>query len=67
MREHEPITEDIAAAIEAHGYEKIRVRSPLTCEAPLGVCARCYGMDLAAEPAGGARPRGRHHRGPVDW
>ena len=38
---------DIAAAIEAHGYEKIRVRSPLTCEAPLGVCARCYGMDLA--------------------
>jgi DNA-directed RNA polymerase subunit beta' len=47
VREHEPITEDIAAAIEAHGYEKIRVRSPLTCEAPLGVCARCYGMDLA--------------------
>ncbi|MEC8493316.1 MAG: hypothetical protein VXZ39_00255 [Planctomycetota bacterium] len=47
VRESEVITEDIAAAIEAHGYEKIRVRSPLTCEAPLGVCARCYGMDLA--------------------
>ncbi|MEM1453491.1 MAG: DNA-directed RNA polymerase subunit beta', partial [Planctomycetota bacterium] len=47
VRESEAITEDIAAAIEAHGYEKIRVRSPLTCEAPLGVCARCYGMDLA--------------------
>jgi len=47
VRENEMITEDIAAAIELHGYEKIRVRSPLTCEAPLGVCARCYGMDLA--------------------
>ena len=47
VRESEMITEDISAAIEGNGYEKIRVRSPLTCEAPLGVCARCYGMDLA--------------------
>ena len=47
VRESEVITDDIAAAIEGHGYEKIRVRSPLTCEAPLGVCAKCYGMDLA--------------------
>ena len=30
-----------------HGYEKLRVRSPLKCEAPLGVCAKCYGRDLA--------------------
>ena len=27
--------------------EKIQVRSPMTCEASLGVCRRCYGMDLA--------------------
>jgi DNA-directed RNA polymerase subunit beta' len=47
VRENEVITGDIALAIEANGHEKIRVRSPLTCEAPLGVCARCYGMDLA--------------------
>ena len=34
--------------------EHILVRSPLTCEASLGICARCYGMDLSrnqlAEP-----------------
>jgi DNA-directed RNA polymerase subunit beta' len=47
VRENELITEEIAQRIEALGYEKIRVRSPLTCEAALGVCARCYGMDLA--------------------
>ena len=47
VRESEIITEDIAARIEALGHEKIRVRSSLTCEAALGVCARCYGMDLA--------------------
>ena len=27
--------------------EKIQVRSPMTCEASLGVCRCCYGMDLA--------------------
>ncbi|HKY52409.1 MAG TPA: DNA-directed RNA polymerase subunit beta', partial [Candidatus Limnocylindria bacterium] len=47
VRENEMITEEAAQRIEALGYEKIRVRSPLTCEAGLGVCARCYGMDLA--------------------
>jgi len=29
------------------GLEKIEVRSPMTCDAPLGVCALCYGMDLS--------------------
>ena len=29
------------------GLEKIQVRSPMTCDAPLGVCALCYGMDLS--------------------
>ncbi|MFT7676965.1 MAG: DNA-directed RNA polymerase subunit beta' [Planctomycetota bacterium] len=47
VRESEVITEDIAERIESLGHEKIRVRSSLTCEATLGVCARCYGMDLA--------------------
>jgi DNA-directed RNA polymerase subunit beta' len=47
VREGELITEDVAARIESLGHEKIRVRSALTCEAPLGVCARCYGMDLS--------------------
>jgi DNA-directed RNA polymerase subunit beta' len=47
VRENDVITEDTAARIEALGHERIRVRSTLTCEAALGVCARCYGMDLA--------------------
>ena len=45
--ENELITEEIAQRIEALGHERIRVRGTLTCEASLGVCARCYGMDLA--------------------
>src|SRR5207237_1446194 len=47
VRENDLITEEIAARIEALGYEKIKVRSAIACEAPLGVCARCYGMDLS--------------------
>jgi DNA-directed RNA polymerase subunit beta' len=47
VRENEVITEEVARRIETMGYEKIRVRSSLTCEAPLGICGRCYGMDLS--------------------
>jgi DNA-directed RNA polymerase subunit beta' len=47
VREREMITEDAAQRLEQLGYERIRVRSPLSCEAGFGVCARCYGMDLS--------------------
>ena len=47
VTENEMITPDIARAIEAMGLEKIQVRSPMTCDAPLGVCRRCYGMDMS--------------------
>jgi len=48
VREKELITEDIARQIEALDERmKIRVRSPLTCESTHGICAMCYGMDLA--------------------
>jgi len=47
VRENEIITAEVADKIEELGLESIRVRSPLTCESPLGVCARCYGQDLA--------------------
>ncbi len=47
VRENEPITDEIARRIEEMGYEKVRVRSPLTCEAEQGICAKCYGMDLS--------------------
>jgi len=47
VTENDLVTEEIARRIEGMGYDKVRVRSPLTCEASVGVCARCYGMDLA--------------------
>ncbi len=47
VRENELITPEIARKIEAMGLEKIQVRSSMTCDASLGVCALCYGMDLS--------------------
>jgi DNA-directed RNA polymerase subunit beta' len=47
VHEDELITPKVARQIEELGLEKIQVRSPLTCEAPLGVCRLCYGMDLS--------------------
>jgi DNA-directed RNA polymerase subunit beta' len=48
--EDQLITLDIARKIETVATsESILVRSPLTCEASLGVCALCYGMDLSRD------------------
>lgn len=44
----EEITEEKAGEIEQAGIEKIRIRSVLTCEAKRGICAKCYGRNLAA-------------------
>ncbi|MEL6364824.1 MAG: DNA-directed RNA polymerase subunit beta', partial [Pseudomonadota bacterium] len=41
------IDEALSEEIEASGVQKIRVRSVLTCESKSGVCAKCYGRDLA--------------------
>ena len=41
------IEEDIAAAIEASPIDAVEVRSPLSCEAKKGICAQCYGRNLA--------------------
>ncbi|WGV15662.1 DNA-directed RNA polymerase subunit beta' [Fuscovulum ytuae] len=43
----EVIDERKADAIDAAGVQVARIRSPLTCEAEEGVCAMCYGRDLA--------------------
>ena len=48
VKENEIITEEVARQIEDLGMETIRVRSPLTCESPVGVCATCYGVDLSS-------------------
>tara|TARA_Y100000588_G_scaffold394352_2_gene514384 strand:+ start:6952 stop:11220 length:4269 start_codon:yes stop_codon:yes gene_type:complete len=44
---NQEITEDLAAAIQAAGIERVRIRSVLTCEAERGVCKMCYGRNLA--------------------
>ncbi|MDI6735518.1 MAG: DNA-directed RNA polymerase subunit beta' [bacterium] len=47
IKANEEITEDFAAAIEEAEIDRIRIRSVLTCETPRGVCAKCYGRNLA--------------------
>lgn len=41
------INEVVAKKIEASPVDSIEVRSPLTCEAKTGICAKCYGRNLA--------------------
>ncbi len=43
----EEITEAIAKDIEASPIESVEIRSVLTCESKHGVCAKCYGRNLA--------------------
>ncbi|WP_137392497.1 DNA-directed RNA polymerase subunit beta' [Rhodoligotrophos defluvii] len=45
-RNHE-IMEEHAEAIERSGLQQVRIRSVLTCSTKFGVCAKCYGRDLA--------------------
>lgn len=47
VAEDQLITKEVALQIEDLGIDKLRVRSPLTCESALGVCALCYGMDMS--------------------
>ncbi len=44
--DHMLMPED-AKVLEAHNIHKAYIRSVLTCEARIGVCARCYGINLA--------------------
>lgn len=47
VRKNEMITEDIAEIIQYLGLNNIKVRSVLGCETHRGVCAKCYGRNLA--------------------
>ncbi|HUI33145.1 MAG TPA: DNA-directed RNA polymerase subunit beta' [Dysgonamonadaceae bacterium] len=44
----EEITEDVATKIENSPIERVEIRSVLTCESRQGVCAKCYGRNLAS-------------------
>jgi len=43
----EMIEDEKAALVEEIGLESVEVRSPLTCEAKTGICAKCYGKNLS--------------------
>ncbi|MDI9314131.1 MAG: DNA-directed RNA polymerase subunit beta' [Hydrotalea sp.] len=41
------IDEAMADQIELFGFDEVKVRSPLMCQAEMGICVKCYGRDLA--------------------
>ena len=48
VKSGDEITEDIAMIIEDSPIESVEIRSVLTCESEVGVCAKCYGRNLAS-------------------
>ena len=47
------LRKDDATTLEAHGLHQVKIRSVLACRARSGVCAKCYGINLAiGEPVG---------------
>ena len=47
VKGNEEIDETLADRIEDIGIDKVKIRSVLTCKSKQGVCALCYGRDLA--------------------
>jgi len=47
VRANQEIDETLAEKIDKAGIEKVGIRSVLTCKSKFGVCAMCYGRDLA--------------------
>ena len=48
VKANDSIDRHIAEKIEAAGVREVKVRSVLTCKLGRGICAHCYGLDLAA-------------------
>ncbi len=47
VEQNEEILEDAADKIEAAGIETVAIRSVMTCHSRTGICAKCYGRNLA--------------------
>jgi DNA-directed RNA polymerase subunit beta' len=47
VKSGDEISEEVVKLIQNSPIDKVEVRSPLTCEAPKGICAKCYGRNLA--------------------
>ena len=41
------LDEQLVDRIDLHGIEEVKVRSPISCNTRFGICANCYGRDLA--------------------
>lgn len=41
------LDEEVSASLERLGVEQLKIRSALTCESKRGICAKCYGRNLA--------------------
>jgi len=48
LRKNEMIDKSRSLLIASSSVSMLKVRSPLTCHCPSGVCQKCYGMDLAS-------------------
>lgn len=47
IRRNELIDEELSKILEEHHIDSVKVRSPVLCECDRGICAKCYGRDLA--------------------
>ena len=47
VKAHEELNEDLCKTIVEAGIDHVKIRSVLTCQSRWGVCASCYGRDLA--------------------
>ncbi|MBN1326927.1 MAG: DNA-directed RNA polymerase subunit beta' [Candidatus Cloacimonetes bacterium] len=47
IRANERISSEIATKIQNHGINSVKIRAVLTCETEKGICAKCYGRNLA--------------------
>ncbi|MDR1246941.1 MAG: DNA-directed RNA polymerase subunit beta' [Clostridiales Family XIII bacterium] len=47
VEQNEEISEEAADAIEAAGIDAVAIRSVMTCHSETGICAKCYGRNLA--------------------
>lgn len=43
----EEITEDVMSVIDENEVESVVIRSPIACVSPVGLCAKCYGLDFS--------------------
>ncbi len=46
VAKNEYITREVSEKIESDGIEEVAVRTPIACGAPLGMCRKCYGLNL---------------------